>query len=244
MIIDKPSPAQARLLRDLNIPKWFIRANSWGGKVRSCELISARYHRIKRPNLLTFRALLDRGWIKRTEKYKTHYVLSESGRSVLLALNDEDFITPKNGRMEANEIIALLSARYPPPKWVFFSELRFGTGYGKLAEQRLDAWAMHCWPSKKFLKIAFEVKVTHRDFLRELKRPKKRAAAMSVSNQFYFVAPNGIIRKREVPSGCGLMLVYEDKGLIVVKEAPFRDTDNPTWMFVASLGRRIMRKES
>ena len=88
--------------------------------------------------------------------------------------------------MKADEIMLALRRNYVPTKqareWAFFSELRVGTGYATYkhrkgsalsVEQRIDVWAMNLWPSKKFKRIAYEIKVSKSDFKREIEDPKK-----------------------------------------------------------------------
>lgn len=159
-----------------------------------------------------------------------------------------------NGRVTAKDIIALLYERYCQPEWAFFPELRVGTGYanyygrhskdvlrGKV-EQRLDAWAMNCWPSKRLVKLAFEIKISRGDFIHELKRPEKREAAFLVSNQYYFVAPYTIIAVNELPKDCGLIIVTKSGQLRIIQEALYRDVQ-PSWTFFAALARRVAEME-
>lgn len=153
-------------------------------------------------------------------------------------------------------ILALLEARHQPAdQWAYFEELRTGTGYGKGAEQRLDAWAMHLWPSHRFARTTFEIKVGRGDFLREIRDPQKRRYGLLYSNLFYFVAPRGLLKEDEIPPECGLIEVWANAnansrgwwaqtpdGLWVASltvPAPWRDTVPPTWLFFASLVRRL-----
>ena len=94
-----------------------------------------------------------------------------------------------------------------PVQWCFIPNLRMGTGYRAYTlsnvEQSIDAWAMALWPSLKFEKIAYEIKVSRHDFFRELEHPEKRQAALSVSNQFYFAVPASLVSPAEVPAETG-----------------------------------------
>ncbi len=107
----------------------------------------------------------------------------------------------QGGWVTEAEVLDILEGRYatirygePDGQWAFFRHLYTEVcgGYGA---RTMDAWAMNCWESTGFRKIAFEVKVSRSDFLRELKDPRKREPAMKVSHQFYFVAPAGMIRR-------------------------------------------------
>lgn len=146
--------------------------------------------------------------------------------------------------MTAKEITELLRRRYRPPEWAFFSELRVGTGYSgydynqvKNPEQRLDGWALNCWPSKGLTSIAFEIKVSRSDFLSEVANPEKRQQAITHSNEFYFVVPAGLVAVDEIPMECGLM-VARGQGLRIVKKPTINKTPLLNWHFVASIARR------
>lgn len=147
-------------------------------------------------------------------------------------------------KFTAIEIVDILKKKHAPPCWVSFTELRTGTGYGKDSKRRIDFWCLHTYPSKKHLKIVYEIKVSKTDFMHEISQPRKRRAALNLSNEFYFIAPKGIIPLELVPSECGLIEVTDDKQLKTVKVAPFRACDKPDWVFIASVGRRIFKEES
>ena len=186
-------------------------------------------------NPATLGVLIKRAWVERTDH---KYVISQTGRETLALLGGSDFELSRPG-FTADEIGSLLRTKYPADEWVFFEELRVGTGYGKNAEQEIDAWAMNTWPSKDFLKIAFEIKIYRSDFLKELHDPYKRKPALSASNQFYFIGPKGLMTKHEMPDECGLMEVLPDGSIKTAKVAPERKSGEPSWSFLASLARRI-----
>lgn len=156
--------------------------------------------------------------------------------------------------MKTPAIIETLRARHRAE--LFFTEVRGGAGYGGVSERRIDAWAMHPHPSRNNCRVAYEIKVSRRDFLRELKDPKKRKAALLFSNEYYFAAPKGLIKPGELPAEAGLIevidtprtaiVVTNDDCVIkdnpphiwnVVVRAPWRDTPPPSWRFVVSLLR-------
>ena len=148
--------------------------------------------------------------------------------------------------MTESDVLALLKERYDwsvtQMEWVFFALLRTATGYGTLLGdvRTMDGWALNCWPSQDFRSIAFEVKLTKGDFKKEMDEPKKRVPAMRLSNQFYFVAPRGVLAPMEIPEDCGLMVVQDGK-LRQLKEAPRRDRDDLPMEFVASILRDVKR---
>ena len=187
----------------------------------------------------------------------------------------------------AADIIEMLKKKYSANRdeWVFFSEMRCGTGYKKDAERRIDFWALNCW--KGHQRIAYEIKVSRQDFLKELKDPKKRRMALLFSNEFYFIAPKGLIKVEELPPECGLIEVswannqseidkLESDHKTFPKEEcyasckrgdlcwrhqpipefvqhdylagqtvvvpPYLDSMPPSWNFMASIARRLMKE--
>lgn len=265
----KPSPAQARMLRALattycRVATAVLRT----GKIYDAEAHSEK-GRFMHLAPATFQSLVSHGWVEnfehaRLENYLRYpgeelsgirleqiqklmvehnansWRISEAGRAALAGLREQDFHSPAPA-YSADLLLGFLHARYvsPTQEWIFFGELRAGSGYDYGADQRIDAWAMNCWPSKKFLKIAYEIKVSRADFLREIKEPKKRLFALSVSNEFYFLTPPGLLSLSEIPEECGWMTVDQDGAFKTHKKAPWRACGGPSWRFIASLGRRL-----
>ena len=150
-------------------------------------------------------------------------------------------------------------------EWLFFRELRVGTGRQNSGAQRLDAFALNTYPHTGMKRICYEVKTSRGDFLAELKRPLKRRIGMRYSNEFYFVTPAGLVNTAEIPAECGLVeagyaTVAEWKLLIgrhagyfnydpetrafclITVPAPWRDTPGPTWQLVAAMLRNQRRQ--
>lgn len=155
-------------------------------------------------------------------------------------------------KLTAKEVIMALKKRHKDRnEWGFFEELRCGTGYSNYKignhvinpEQRFDAFAINLYPSNKHLRIAYEVKVSRSDFLHEIKNPEKRKSALIFSNEFYFVVPTGLVKKEEIPNECGLIYVSENLGTRTVKQAPFRNSSEPSWNFLATIARRSQQEE-
>jgi len=68
--------------------------------------------------------------------------------------------------------------------------------------------------------IGYEIKTSRQDFLKDEKYP----VYMENCNIFYFVAPNNIIKKDEIPAEAGLMVYNpETHKLRAVKKAPYRN---------------------
>lgn len=160
--------------------------------------------------------------------------------------------------VKASVVIEALRHRYGPvvsqgyvvPRWAFFTELKLSVGWAGMGrtprngDQRIDAWAMDTWPSGKFHKLAFEVKVTRSDFRREIFKPAKRLAAMDVSNQFYFVVPEDLVKPGEVPEDCGLLWVDPRGKIQEQKAAPRRSCGPLPEGFVAMVLRRAAGEKS
>lgn len=94
-------------------------------------------------------------------------------------------------------------------EWALFFELRSGTGYANTTSY-VDAFAFNLWPSKKHWRVAYEIKASRADFLRELAKPEKRAWALEISNEFWYVCYPGVAKPEEIPQGCGLLVANED----------------------------------
>ncbi len=230
----KPTPPQAIMLRELSGENAYAWADlDRNGRCHRAHFYQDSHYKDLQP--ATFGVLIKSGWVKK-DGHK--YTLSQTGRETLSMLGGSDFDCERPA-FTACEIGQFLRSKYPAPEWVFFEEVRLGTGYGRDVEQRIDAWAMNTWPSKGFLKIAFEIKVYRSDFLREMVDPYKRKPALAVSNQFYFVGPKGLMSKHEMPDECGLMEVLPDGTIRTAKAAPERKSSDPTWSFLASLARRM-----
>ncbi len=92
------------------------------------------------------------------------------------------------------------------------------------------------------------LKISRGDFLRDIKQPLKHRPALTFSNEFFFVAPEGMLKPEELPLFAGLTEVkWNDnhKRLYLQQKvsAPWRDTVPPNWRFVVSLVRSIQKQE-
>jgi hypothetical protein len=145
--------------------------------------------------------------------------------------------------MMTEKIKAALRLRHSDfRQWIYFDECPVGTGWK--GSNFIDGYAIGAWPSAHNKRIAYEVKISRQDFQNELKKPLKRRPAIYFSNEYYFVAPKGMIRAEEVPPDCGLIEFTEESAhkndrLITKVPAPFRESIRPTWNFTAALLRRL-----
>lgn len=159
--------------------------------------------------------------------------------------------------VDSKIILTALQACYRAPKWVTVPELANSTG-GR-ADRRIDLFALAAWPSGGFETIAFEIKVSRGDFLRDIKDPLKQRHARLYCGQFYFVTPPGLLKPGEIPDWAGLKefrfgeeipdharkyfgeKTHHDPDIRTVVAAPDLPRIHPTWPFVASLLRTAMK---
>lgn len=165
--------------------------------------------------------------------------------------------------MKAADVIDALEARfhsparYSHPEWITVREFRLGCGF-VTSMRRIDLWAISATPSKGNPSVAYEVKVSRSDFLRDIKEPEKHQHARLFSDRFYFAAPTDLIKLHEVPDWAGLIEVgesYVDEPAVyvpggtrvgdlwrtvnVLREAPLLTKHAPSWPVVVSLLRRV-----
>jgi hypothetical protein len=139
--------------------------------------------------------------------------------------------------LNAKRIIGLLSEKYEVNEWAFYYEVPNALSNQK--KNVIDGYAIHCWdtaPGNGY-SIAFEVKVDRYDFVRELSDPSKRKFFIDNSNEYYFVAPKGLLKESEIPPECGYIEVF-DNGLNTIKIAQQRTGIIYSPEFVASLLRK------
>ncbi len=223
----RPTAAQARLLfalvdnPDLQLMVAEHGYVQWRGGGKGVWEWQRIYGKIR---LTTARKCIREEWIEQVDSegdwtQTNTYRLSETGLAVAEAIKPDDMVPAHKGVSVAT-IHRVLRKRYAAPEWVYLEEVRLGTGYGGFFlpghhatiknEQRIDGFALNCYKSKSYRRIAIEIKISRGDFLKEVKSPDKRIGAMMLSNQFYFAAPEGLIKVDELPEDCGLIEVRGD----------------------------------
>ncbi len=221
----RPTSAQARLVfaltdnPDLTILVAEHKYVEWRGGNKATWEWERIFGKVR---WLTARKCIDEGWIEQVDAegdwtQKCTYQLSELG--LALDISPDDTV-PKHKGISVHDIHRALRKRFSMSEWIYLEEVRLGTGFGGFylpghhveikAEQRVDGLAINCFKSKNYRRIAIEVKIDRGDFLREKANPDKRVGAMMISNQFYFAAPEGLIKEDELPEDCGLMEVRGD----------------------------------
>lgn len=140
------------------------------------------------------------------------------------------------GAIRTKSIEALIKERYTYPEWAVileFSGVVGSRGYNR----RADAVAFNCWESRRFHRLAFEVKRSRHDFMVEIDNPEKRRWLEENFHQTYFVVAPGIVQIDEVPEGWGLLVVTKDGTKITRRKAarhrevpPF-----PEWLSISAI---------
>jgi len=95
-------------------------------------------------------------------------------------------------------------------------------GTGMYQGRWIDAVVFDLWPSKGLLRSAFEIKVSRSDFLRELANPVKYRWAVESFHEFWFVAPQDVIKIEELPPNVGWL--FPRAGKLAIKR---RAVQNP-----------------
>lgn len=124
----------------------------------------------------------------------------------------------------ADKILALLAARHA--KDVFVSECKDGPTWNG-PHLRLDAWAMNrSWANP--LIRGYEIKVARPDFLGD----QKWHEYLGLCNEFYFVAPAGLIDPKELGPEVGLLSVSRTGSrLYTKKKAAYREVAIPEALY-------------
>ncbi len=100
--------------------------------------------------------------------------------------------------------------------------------------RRIDFWTLHPHEGKGHIATSYEIKVSRSDWKRD--SAMKQREARLYSDQFFYVAPKGLIVPDEVPDWAGLQ--EWDGGRIRTKvHAPKLSKSVPSWDFVSSLFR-------
>lgn len=182
-------------------------------------------------------------------------------------LEDSASLAFPNAAITCAEVLSLLERGLHGSRaeWLFFRELKLGTGRRNGSQQRLDAFALNTLPHTAMKRVCYEVKLSRADFLLEMRHPLKRRVGMRYSNEFYFVTPAGMVTQGEIPPECGLVEVgranleewrsligrhagffyYEpERGYFCLLTVPaaWRDTPGPTWQLTAAMLRNQRRE--
>jgi hypothetical protein len=135
----------------------------------------------------------------------------------------------------AHDVVEKLRVRYPAPGWFADSELT-------LRGRRVDFAALAVWGSEHYRLVCAEVKVARADWLRELQQHEKARGWTEACDEFYIVAPKGIVQKDEVPREWGFLELCGER-LFTRAYAPKREhrAEIPREVFARMVGRLVER---
>lgn len=154
-------------------------------------------------------------------------VLEESQAETIAKTKQPIFLNTAHAR-------DMLRKRFASPEWALMEEVAPATGGGT---RYADAVAMNLWRSRGHQVLGFEIKVSRGDWLRELKKPEKAEDIYRYCDQWWIVAPRGVVKEGELPVNWGLFELRAT-GIAQVKAAPQLEPQQLTKAFFASLMRR------
>jgi len=139
-------------------------------------------------------------------------------------------------KLTAKTIKRILQAYYCDPKigrYVFLSEVQM------INSTIADGLLVECWGDN--MRTGFEIKISRSDFRKELKQPRKREMIVGMTNHFYFVTPERMLNKDEIPKDSGLIEISPHSGgkyrdiegykVKVKKKAPWTRAEEPTGLW-------------
>lgn len=143
-------------------------------------------------------------------------------------------------------LAAAVADRYSGKGWIVVEEVWDKTGVS--GRRRADALAVGTWPSQGFEIHGFEVKISRSDWLKELADRDKQAAVGAYCDQWWVVAPAGVVDPKELPPLWGLYAAApaaEDAWrLRVARRAGRNDDVQPVdRKFLASVLRRAVEQD-
>lgn len=130
---------------------------------------------------------------------------------------------------------------------ILFPELRLGSGYCGVSQRRIDLFIISSNAGNET--TAFEIKVSRSDFKKDVNDDMKQRGARLYANNFYYVAPKGLIKPEEVPLWAGLWeLDLDDEERVKnawfreVVPAPLFPKAVPSWGLICSMVRHINKE--
>lgn len=130
-------------------------------------------------------------------------------------------------KVTADDLVALIRKRYSLhradgiQKYVVLEQVPDGTGMNQ--GRWIDVVVFDLWPSKGLLRSAFEIKASRGDFLREIANPLKYKWAVESFHEFWFVAPQDVIKMEELPANAGWL--FPCAGKLAIKRRAVQNPD-------------------
>ncbi len=229
----RPTAAQARIIRALMdnpglMIGWVGSGKGYFYGVGSQKVLA----NIGNPTARQTRILIDEGWLEPKESTGRYFQLTHAGKDIYLAAREVEYSGSGNIYTE-QDVFRALKKKWGSD-WFLFPQIRL-RGY---QDTIVDVLAIQHASGPNLVRI-FEIKVSRGDFLSELKKPRKRINAMELANDFYFAAPVGVIKEKEIPEGCGLVESHRGGKVYVTLEAPHSASESPTWPLVVGILKGI-----
>lgn len=128
---------------------------------------------------------------------------------------------------------------------IMFPELRLGSGYCGVSQRRIDLFVISSNAGNET--TAYEIKASRADFKKDVTDELKQRGARLYANNFYYVAPLGMLKKEEIPLWAGLLefdFEYYDKEknqyrFIESVPAPLHAKAMPSWGLICAMVRHI-----
>lgn len=147
---------------------------------------------------------------------------------------------PAVTELTADDIRIALRRRYRAPEHAIAFEVAQSTGFD--ANRHLDAIAMDLWPSRGLALAGIEIKISRRDWRRELENPWKAEQLARFCDYFWVAAPTGMIGLADFPSAWGLMEVDPDGVIKTAKPAAKTEAEAVGRPFLAAMMRASARE--
>lgn len=126
--------------------------------------------------------------------------------------------------------------RYPLPQYAVLHEV--ANGMGETFSGYADAIVMGLFPSRGLDINGFEIKTDRRDWLTELKKPRKAdRIAKFCSYWWLLTGSDDVVKKEELPEPWGLYTYFKGSLNLVKKPKRLKDVE-PDREFVAAMLRR------
>jgi len=138
--------------------------------------------------------------------------------------------------MTEGEFLTCLRQKYGGKDYVLIPQVRNQTGFNRHV-RTADALAVSLWPSRGIDVHGFEFKDSRADWLKELKEPAKAEEIGRFCSFWWLVVSDpAIFTPDELPPLWGA--IHATGGTVnVLKKAPRREAQEPTWVFVAAVLR-------
>ena len=225
---------QARIITELDRGNIIIARKDARGRRYSRWQNARGKTRAGKPGVGTWRSFRKRGWIEPEDIGVDTWAITTRGTEIAASVDFAQYTRKRKVKVTANDVLKGLETYYSQMGLVLIPEVSIAYG----GERRADALVVGTGNETA---IAIEIKVSRQDFKHEMESPEKRQLALDLSSQYYFAAPEGLIRVSELPEEAGLLELGVDGTISVTVEAPHRRPGMPDWRLVGAVARALKR---